>query len=154
MSEQQLLSQPQGTGEPQAVYGPGATARDTPDVPAVSAVELAEYRATARRRWQQEQQEVARRKARAWEAARRAATLLKREFGATRVAAFGSLAREGGFTRWSDVDIAAWGIVPEDTFRAISAVMSIDSDIEVILVVVATCRPAVLASIEREGVEL
>lgn len=50
--------------------------------------------------------------------------------------------------------IAAWGIRPECTFRAIGAVMDMDADIEVNLVDVEACRPWLLAVIEREGIEL
>lgn len=63
---------------------------------------------------------------------------------------FGSLAHEGRFNLWSDVDIAAWGLRPEDTWQALGAVMDLDPDIEVNLVDIACCRPA----LEREGVEL
>ena len=119
---------------------------------------MAAYRATARRRWAQEQQALARRQERAWEVARRAAALLRAQFGATRVVAFGSLIHEGCFTSWSDVDIAAWGLRPEDTFRAMGAVMDLGMDlgpgIEVNLVDVGACRPTLLAVIEQEGVEL
>ena len=116
--------------------------------------EMAEYRATARQRSIQEHHYTAQRQERAWELARQAAGLLKEKFGVTRVMVFGSLVHEGCFTRWSDVDIAAWGSRPEDTFRAIGAAMDIDSEIEINLVDVATCRPELLATIEREGVEL
>jgi predicted nucleotidyltransferase len=116
--------------------------------------EIAVYQATVQRRWEQEQQELVRREEQAWEVARRAATLLREQFGATRVVVFGSLVHKGCFTRWSDVDIAAWGIRPECTFRAISAVMDMDAEIEVNLVDVAACRPSLLAVIEREGIEL
>jgi predicted nucleotidyltransferase len=68
--------------------------------------------------------------------------------------AFGSLVHEGCFTPWSDVDIAAWGIPLEDTFRAIGVVMDMSSEIEVNLVDVAACSPSLRAMIEREGVEL
>jgi hypothetical protein len=64
------------------------------------------------------------------------------------------LVHEGCFTLWSDVDIAAWGIAPEDTFRAIGAVMDLGGDIEVNLVDMGACRPSIRAVIEREGVEL
>ncbi len=116
--------------------------------------EMAVYRATARRRQEREQQELARLQEQAWQAARRAAKLLKERFGATRVVVFGSLVHKDCFTRWSDVDVAAWGIRPEDTFRAIGAVMDIDAEPEVNLVDVGACRPSLLATIEREGVEL
>ncbi len=116
--------------------------------------EMTEYRRAARLRREQEQRELARRRERAWEVARVAARLLKGRFGATRVAVFGSLVHEGCFTPWSDVDIAAWGIRPEDTFRAIGAVMDLDSEIEVNLVDVEVCRPSLLTVIEKEGVDL
>ena len=54
--------------------------------------------ATARRRKAQEDQDVTCRRARAWALARRAATLLREQFGATRVVLFGSLVYEDGFT--------------------------------------------------------
>jgi len=116
--------------------------------------QLEEYRQTARQRWQARQQEVDVRRQRAWQSARRAAALLKQEYAATRVVAFGSLTREDCFTPWSDVDIAAWGLRPQATFRAIDAVLALDKDIEVNLVDVATCRPAMLAAIEKEGIDL
>jgi len=120
----------------------------------LTAQELAEYRRGARARWEQEQRNLTRRRERAWVLARRVATLLREEYDATRVVVFGSLAQEGGFTRWSDVDIAAWGIRPEDTFRAMGAVMDLDSEIQMNLLDVGACRPSLLAVIEREGVDL
>lgn len=116
--------------------------------------EMAEYRANALRRWEHEQQELAQREKKAWEIAGRVATLLKEQFGASKVVVFGSLVHKGCFTRWSDVDIAAWGISPEETFRAIGAVLGIDAHVEVNLVDMGACRPSLLAVIEREGVEL
>lgn len=116
--------------------------------------EMAAYRETARRRVIEEERELAQRRERAWELARRAARVLKEQFGATRVVVFGSLVREGGFTLWSDVDIAAWGIAPEDTFRALAAVMDLAEDIEIHLVDMGACPPSLRAVIEREGVEL
>src|SRR4029453_4943345 len=97
---------------------------------------------------------LARRQARAWEVAQRAATCLKAQFGAERGMVFGSLVRAGCFTLWSDVDIAAWGLSPQDTFRAIGVVLELDTTIAINLVDVGTCRPELLASIEQEGIEL
>jgi predicted nucleotidyltransferase len=116
--------------------------------------ELATYRAAARRRHEQEQQELAQREKRAWELARRSAALLRERFAATRIVVFGSLVCKGCFTPWSDVDIAAWGIRPEDTFRAMGAVMDLASEIEINLVDVNTCSASLLDVIEREGAEL
>jgi predicted nucleotidyltransferase len=120
----------------------------------VTAEEIAVYRAGGQRRWEQTREERARRRKQAWDAARRAAALLKVRFGATRVVVFGSLVREDCFTLWSDVDLAAWGICPEDTFRAIGAVADSDAEIALNLVDIETARPSLRAAIEREGVEL
>ena len=116
--------------------------------------QIANYRAHALRRRQQEQPEVDRRKQKAWQAARDAARMLKEEFNATRVVVFGSLARGSGFTQWSDVDIAAWGLAQNDTFRAIGAIMDMETDVPVNLVDVDTARPSLLSTIEREGIDL
>jgi uncharacterized protein len=47
------------------------------------------------------------------------------------VVVFGSLVRESGFTGWSAVDIAAWGLAPEDTFRAMGMLMDLPREIPV-----------------------
>ncbi len=116
--------------------------------------DLAIYRAAARRRHEREQQELRQREKRAWELARHSAALLRERFGARRIVVFGSLVCKECFTPWSDVDIAAWGIRPEDTFRAIGAVMDITSEIEINLVDVNTCSASLLEVIEREGADL
>jgi len=116
--------------------------------------EMLVYKATARARHQKDLQALVRRQKRAWELAQRAANLLREQFGVTRVKVFGSLVHEGCFTPWSDVDLAAWDIQPQDTFRAMGEVADLDQEIEVNLVDVNVCRPELLTSIEREGVDL
>ena len=86
--------------------------------------------------------------------ARAAADLLRREFGATRVAAFGSPAHREWFTPWSDVDLAAWGIEPDAFYRAVAAVTGLSSEFKVDLVAPEDCPPAVLRAIVQEGVDL
>ncbi|MFQ5853219.1 MAG: hypothetical protein ACE5JU_21890 [Candidatus Binatia bacterium] len=61
----------------------------------VTSEEVAAYRVTARPRWEREQQERVRQRRRAWEVTRRAARLLKEQFGATHGVVFGSLVHEG-----------------------------------------------------------
>lgn len=100
------------------------------------------------------QQELVWRQEHAWKVARCAATRLKAQFGVERVMVFGSLVRAGCFTPWSDVDIAAWGLSPKDTFRAIGAVMDLDPVIAINLVDVGPCRPELVAAIEQEGIAL
>jgi predicted nucleotidyltransferase len=117
-------------------------------------IEFAEYVAGARQRWLQEQRDLARRRERAWTLARQAAHLLREQYGVTRVSVFGSLTHEGRFTRWSDVDIAAWGLARTDAFRAMSDVAGLDDDIAVNLADANSCRPEILARIEQEGAAL
>ncbi len=125
-----------------------ATARD------LSQDEVAAYREAARRRHQAEQRALPARERRAWDLARQAADVLRQEFAVDRVVVFGSLVHPSCFTAWSDVDVAAWGLRPEDTFRAIGMAMDLDAEITVNLVDVATCRPSLLRVIEQEGVPL
>lgn len=73
-------------------------------------------KARARR---QSEQELKGHWQRAWEVAHEAAQVLRDRFGAYRIVVFGSLAHESWFTRWSDVDLAAWGI-PADQFYRLS----------------------------------
>jgi predicted nucleotidyltransferase len=117
-----------------------------------TAEEMHTYQKTALRRHQAASQQVAQRRARAWELARQAAERLKTEFGVERVTVFGSLIHADRFTEWSDVDLAVWGLTDHNWLRASAAVSY--GDIEINLVDVQTCRPEVLANIEREGVPL
>ncbi|HEY7033927.1 MAG TPA: hypothetical protein VH482_21495 [Thermomicrobiales bacterium] len=113
---------------------------------------LAGYRDGARRRQEAEQRALAAREHQAWVLARQAADLLREQFQVERVAVFGSLVHPGCFTAWSDVDVAAWGLRPADTFRAIGLVMDLGGAIAVNLVDVGTCTASLLRVIETEGV--
>jgi predicted nucleotidyltransferase len=112
------------------------------------------YRAAAREAAEQDAQLLDERWTQAWNLARKAAAVLRSKYGVSRVVVFGSLLRKEMFTSWSDVDIAAWGIAPDQTFRAIADVLFLSSHIEVNLVDVNTSSAALLATIEREGVDL
>ena len=94
------------------------------------------------------------RKAQAWQLARQANKLLREEFNARQVILFGSLASESGFTAWSDIDLAAWGIPPERFYAAVAAVTGLSSKIKVDLIDPDTCRPGLKDVIEREGIAL
>jgi predicted nucleotidyltransferase len=112
---------------------------------------MATYRAGARQRQQRELAALAAREQRAWELARQAAVLLRTEFHAGRVLVFGSLIHPGCFTPWSDVDIAADGIDPRDTLRAMESVHDLSREIPVNLVDLAACKPSLRAVVDREG---
>ena len=58
------------------------------------------------------------------------------------------------FTRWSDVDIAVWGVPPERFYAAVAAVTGLHADIPVDLVDAEQCSEDLKEAIEREGVGL
>jgi len=97
----------------------------------------------AQERWQQAQQ-----------LARDAAQRLREEFDAQRVVLFGSAVEQSSFTRWSDVDLAVWGVPPERFYAAVAAVTSLRTDILVDLVDAEQCSEDLKKTIEQEGVEL
>lgn len=109
------------------------------------------YQLTAQKRVQKQQETVAKRREQAWKLARTAASLLKEEFGAVRVAVFGSLLQPTLFHHRSDVDLAVWGLNESDYFQAVSHLLSLDPDISVDLIEVEHASPRLREKIEREG---
>jgi len=95
--------------------------------------------------------ETSSRRRRANLAARKAARILKTEFGAEEVILFGSLARRVGFTQWSDIDLASRGIPSGQYLTAMDTVLHLSPEFKIDLVELETCPPAMLKSIENEG---
>lgn len=122
-----------------------ATARE------LTAEQLASYRAAARRHHDDERRSLAFREQQAWELARRVATLLRSEFHVDRVVVFGSLIHAGCFNAWSDLDIAASGLDPRDTLRAMERVSDLSQEIPINLVDLSSCSDSLRRVIEREG---
>ena len=113
------------------------------------------YRAAARRRAEQGlSPEAEARRQRALVAARRAAAVLKEEFGATRVVVFGSAAHGEWFTETSDIDLAVWELSPEVYFKAWGRVEDVLHTSNFHLIDVEHARPNVLQSVERDGIDL
>ena len=75
----------------------------------MSPSELAKCRENLKRQWENRQVDKALVQ-RAWETARRLAIVLYRDFGATKVAVFGSLTEPKRFRQNSDIDILVWGV--------------------------------------------
>ena len=98
--------------------------------------------------------EITSRRRRAMSAARKAAKLLKTEFGANEVILFGSLARRVGFTFWSDIDLASRGIPSDRYLEAMDTVLYLSSEFKIDLVELETCSPTLLSSIELDGKSL
>ena len=95
--------------------------------------------------------EVAKRRRRAMLAARKAAKMLKEKFGAEEVILFGSLARRGRFTLYSDIDLAVRGVDPLRFYAAGAAIERVDLDFQIDLVDPKDCSPAMRAEIEKDG---
>ena len=90
----------------------------------------------------------------ALDVAKQASSLLKRRFGAERVVLFGSLESKDSFTPWSDIDVAVWGIAPDDFYYAVAAVTGLSPDFKIDLVEPATCRAAMKDSTQKHGMEI
>lgn len=95
--------------------------------------------------------EISARRKRAMSAARKAAKLLKSEFGASEVILFGSLARRASFSLHSDIDLAVRGIAPERFYAAISALMDVSAEFKIDLVDPKDCPTAMLKNIKKDG---
>jgi len=90
----------------------------------------------------------------AWNTARSASHILRNKFGASRVVVFGSLSRQSGFTQWSDIDLAAWGIPPDKFYRAVADVTGFSQEFEINLTDADACPPNLLKAVEKEGIDL
>ena len=77
---------------------------------------------------------------RAWQTAHRIAAALYRDFEVTQVAVFGSLAEPETFSKWSDIDIAVWGIPNDKYFRASSIASDISGLFKIDLVDFESCK--------------
>jgi predicted nucleotidyltransferase len=115
---------------------------------------MAVYRATARRRAEEEARALALRRVRAQEVARQAAALLKEQFSAAQVAVFGSTVHGHWFSATSDIDLAAWGLASDDYFTAVARLQDLSPEFKVDLVAVERCKPKLREIIAREGVIL
>ncbi len=89
-----------------------------------------------------------------WSVAHRAAHILYEHFGASRVVVFGSLVHGTWFTRWSDIDLAAWGIPSDRFYMAVAAVTGLSPLFKVDLIDPDACRSCIRVALEREGVVL
>lgn len=109
---------------------PTDTHRTTKDL---SPEELKEYRLRLDAQFQKRKVDEALLQ-RAWHTAHRIAAMLYNDFGATQVAVFGSLAGQDWFSKWSDIDIAVWGVSDDEYFLAVSKAMDISGLFKVDLV--------------------
>ena len=105
----------------------------------LSPEELAEYRQRLDQHFQNRKVDEALLQ-RAWQTAHQVAAMLYEDFGATQVAVFGSLTKRESFTKWSDIDIAVWGISNDKYLRAASVASDISGLFKVDLVDFDSCK--------------
>lgn len=118
--------------------------------------ELKVYRMAAKQRRMLEEKTLDDRKQLAWNVAREAADFLRAHYGVTRVALFGSLLDGRRFTKYSDVDLAVWGLSPEQWLSATGDLwhLGLSRGIPIHLVDVDMCYKTLLHSIYDEGVDV
>ena len=112
------------------------------------------YRDSARRRWQAEEEELNLFYEKVLDIGREAARILKSEYGAKRVAVFGSAVHRHLFHNRSDLDLAVWGLDEKQYYRAVSRLLQIDQSLSVDLIRVEDADPSLMELIEKEGVVL
>ena len=79
---------------------------------------------------------------------------MRKDFGASRVAVFGSLANRSNFTLWSDIDLAAWGILAERFYAAVAAVTGMSSEFKMDLVGANACKFSLRSEIDQKRIDL
>ena len=87
---------------------------------------------------------------RAWNTAHKIAAMLYKDFGASHVAVFGSLAEGYYFSKWSDIDIVVWGIPNDKSLRALSVASDISRLFKVDLVMFENCEEAFQERISKQ----
>lgn len=112
------------------------------------------YRATARRRAAQRRRALEARREVAWETARRAAALLKTNYGSQRVVLFGSLSRDEPLSPYSDIDLAVWGLDERIYYRVVSQLLDSEPSIPIDLLRAEALDAELLRMIETTGVAL
>ncbi len=78
--------------------------------------------------------------------------MLRERFGARKVVAIGSICDPDGFTRWSDLDLAVWGLEAGLYYRAVAAVMDLCPELDIDLIDAECCRESLRAAMEKDGV--
>jgi predicted nucleotidyltransferase len=116
---------------------------------------LDRYRDTCRRRDATAREEAACRRHEAWQAARRSAEWLRTTYESVhRVVVFGSVVANQRLGPRSDVDLAVWGLAPDQYFEAVARVQDIATPFAVDLVRVEQVPGALRSTIEQQGTAL
>lgn len=115
-----------------------------------SAAKMQSYIATARRR--QQQQTHLQQRPDGLGLAHQAASILRQEFGVSRVVLFGSARSPTAFHETSDLDIAVWDLSPDDYICAVARLMELP-DFSIDLVEAETAQTYLQSAIDQ-GLDL
>ena len=118
---------------------------------AMSSAELAACRRHLEQQWATQPVDTALLH-RAWETATQIAAMLYQDFGAARVAVFGSLAERHWFTPQSDIDIVAWGIPKDAYWDAYGKVVHFDAAFNIDFVTFEETRGLFRERLQRQAV--
>lgn len=119
----------------------------------MSKMNLAPYIQGAIKERVNKQQLIQRRYEDAWVIAKKAASILKQEYSASEVIAFGSLLHKELFSLTSDIDLAVSGISADRFFQAFYGVAFL-GDMKIEVVDIEECKDYIKESIKREGIKL
>jgi predicted nucleotidyltransferase/uncharacterized protein YutE (UPF0331/DUF86 family) len=89
---------------------------------------------------------------RAWYTAHQVAAMLYEDFGATHVAAFGSLAEGVWFSKESDIDIITWGIPSDMYFRAVAKTIGFSQEFKIDLVSFENCKGRFRERVQKQAI--
>ncbi len=90
----------------------------------------------------------------AWKEAKKAAGILKKEYGAKEVWLFGSLVDQIRFNKRSDIDLAEIGIPDNQFYSAVAGITRAVKDFKVDLVDIKDCRDVLKKAVEKEGIKI
>lgn len=90
----------------------------------------------------------------AWNDARKAAEILKDEYGARDVWIFGSLTDKNRFHKRSDIDLAEAGIPDNKFYSAYAHITRLVKDCDIDLVDKDNCKEYIKKAIEKEGIKI
>ena len=113
--------------------------------------EIEKYRGFFREKQEIERSALKDRYKEAWNIAKKAAEILYHKYGADKVAVFGSLTDPLRFTKWSDIDLAVWGLPDTSYYKAVAELISLSDDFKIDVVDPDECSESLKTAIEKEG---
>lgn len=116
--------------------------------------EIKEYQKFLKKREERKKEYLLQRYQEAWSVAKAAAKLLYNKYHAKKIATFGSLKDPFYFNKWSDIDLAVWGIPPEMYFKAVAEVISLSSKFKIDIIDPEDCNDSLRKMIEKEGIKI